>query len=379
MPRTEWVDNVRGVAIALVVIGHTVQYGAQNDFYGVQNDFDFFSNPVFDVIYAFHMPLFAFVSGYLAFSSFARRSGSTNVRSRVRSLLLPFVAWTLVGGTLLSIAIHLVLGDFSVMAVARDVVRSFVFPGASLWFLWFLFVCYALVALTLWAQKYIRWAAFPLVVVLVFLIPLGGILSTYQVQWLYPFFLAGYALHNWQGKLRRFESLATIVSLALFVSLIWLWDRDDSVYVSEMKPVNNDALQTAIAWGYRYLIALAGVIAVIGIVRLLSRRWSMPLLSRIGVQTLGIYAVQTYLVQALIVIPSPAKDPALYFAVYVPLVSLAILTAAYLATTLVLQRVRILRVLFLGGPSATRLAQSAPVTATLNSPAASASDPERGR
>ncbi|MFK2101644.1 acyltransferase family protein [Bacteroides fragilis] len=45
--RIEYVDYMRGIAIILVVIGHLIQF----------NGFPT-SNPVFEFIYSFHMPLF---------------------------------------------------------------------------------------------------------------------------------------------------------------------------------------------------------------------------------------------------------------------------------------------------------------------------------
>jgi len=49
-------DNVRFVAIALVVVGHSVEKLADSDLMAA----------LYFVIYAFHMPLFAFVCGRFA-------------------------------------------------------------------------------------------------------------------------------------------------------------------------------------------------------------------------------------------------------------------------------------------------------------------------
>ena len=46
--RLDYIDRARGVLIILIVIGHVWQSG-----------------PVFDVIYAFHMPAFFIISGML--------------------------------------------------------------------------------------------------------------------------------------------------------------------------------------------------------------------------------------------------------------------------------------------------------------------------
>ena len=52
--RINYIDYMRGIAIILVVMGHLIQF----------NGFPT-SNPVFEFIYSFHMPLFFAISGYI--------------------------------------------------------------------------------------------------------------------------------------------------------------------------------------------------------------------------------------------------------------------------------------------------------------------------
>ena len=56
MVRLEFVDYAKGLAILLVVIGHLLQY----NLVGIS------AKELFDMIYSFHMPLFMFLSGYVA-------------------------------------------------------------------------------------------------------------------------------------------------------------------------------------------------------------------------------------------------------------------------------------------------------------------------
>lgn len=57
MERNEKLDNLKGIAIFLVVWGHSLQYLNNGEF-------DFFENSLFQVIYSFHMPLFMVISGF---------------------------------------------------------------------------------------------------------------------------------------------------------------------------------------------------------------------------------------------------------------------------------------------------------------------------
>jgi fucose 4-O-acetylase-like acetyltransferase len=73
--RLEWVDSAKGVGIILVVIAHVWTRG-----------------PVRDAIYAFHMPLFFLLSGYMS----KPRAMGDFVPKLLRSMALPYVAFLLV-------------------------------------------------------------------------------------------------------------------------------------------------------------------------------------------------------------------------------------------------------------------------------------------
>lgn len=53
--RLSWVDQCRGFAILLVVVGHLIHFN------GFGQD-----NPLAEIIWTFHMPLFFAISGYVA-------------------------------------------------------------------------------------------------------------------------------------------------------------------------------------------------------------------------------------------------------------------------------------------------------------------------
>ena len=64
--RIKYWDLLKGIAIFLVVWGHTIQYGGSGSI--------FFDNKAFIFIYSFHMPLFLLISGYFLAKSAGRRS-----------------------------------------------------------------------------------------------------------------------------------------------------------------------------------------------------------------------------------------------------------------------------------------------------------------
>lgn len=69
--RIKYWDLLKGIAIFLVVWGHTIQYGGSGSI--------FFDNKAFIFIYSFHMPLFLLISGYFLAKSAGRRSFVQNL------------------------------------------------------------------------------------------------------------------------------------------------------------------------------------------------------------------------------------------------------------------------------------------------------------
>lgn len=119
MERKIYIDIAKGIAIMLVVVGHLVQ----NNLTGST------AKALFDFIYSFHMPLFMFLSGYVASLSIERNLADKTqfLAKKARCLLLPFVSW---GGINM-----LVLHKMSWTSL-MDLIM---FPDNGLWFLVVLF------------------------------------------------------------------------------------------------------------------------------------------------------------------------------------------------------------------------------------------------
>ena len=66
--RNPLIDVLKGFTIILVVIGHACQWFSGDDR----------SQPLYTTIYAFHMPLFMFLSGYVSFN----KRGEMNLLKR---------------------------------------------------------------------------------------------------------------------------------------------------------------------------------------------------------------------------------------------------------------------------------------------------------
>ncbi|HEX9059905.1 MAG TPA: acyltransferase family protein [Clostridia bacterium] len=76
--RIEWIDTARGIGMLLVMFAHAP-----------------ISNTLSKFIYAFHMPLFFFISGYL-FNSNKYTNGANFIKSKFKTLIMPFFVFSFV-------------------------------------------------------------------------------------------------------------------------------------------------------------------------------------------------------------------------------------------------------------------------------------------
>ncbi|WP_321519209.1 acyltransferase family protein [uncultured Bacteroides sp.] len=88
--RIEYIDRLKGFAILLVVIGHFIECNVVKGYL----------HPLYSFIYFFHMPLFMFISGYVAKKylkvELAKpKEAFTFINKKIRSLIIPYLTWSL--------------------------------------------------------------------------------------------------------------------------------------------------------------------------------------------------------------------------------------------------------------------------------------------
>ena len=87
MQRITYFDQMKGIAILLVVIGHVVQFS-----YGIQD------SSVVSMLAIFHMPLFFYVSGYFSYKPQTSWSDCMKrLGRRARTLLVPYFVFGAIG------------------------------------------------------------------------------------------------------------------------------------------------------------------------------------------------------------------------------------------------------------------------------------------
>lgn len=272
-------DLCKLFAIFLVLWGHSIQSFVSTDY---TNDL------LWKILQSFHMPLFMIMAGFFASRSL-ELSFWLFLRKKFTQLILPCLTW----GVLIY-GIRKCISDqgFSLLEI---------FYG-NFWFLKSVFICYVLAWISCKIEKLLHakyWGTSLMIVVSLFI-------PQFNVIRLFPCFLIGIFLKRKKNAI--FEKnrglLAMIVSLILYIILFSLSQKSHWVYGSVSAFWCDPVLFQSFAMGYLCRI-LMGVLASFFIIFCFysffsSAQYDKGFLSRLaemGQYTLGIYIVQTYLLE----------------------------------------------------------------------------------
>ncbi len=352
--RSAYLDVVKGFAIVLVTLGHCVQYGNGRDF--VQS-MAFFDDPLFKLIYSFHMPLFALVSGYLLYASLQHRSEGELVMKRLSGLFVPIVSFCVMAR----------LVELAKLIVKREpltfefVTKSIHYLLYEAWYLWAMLYCSLVVLLI---HRFFRdhWLCYVMVMILGLILPQG--LNSQLYFYLWPYFAAGY----WWNHLSmddRYETwsrtgrlLAIGIAGVMWLMMLVPFTRDHYIYMSGMTLLGRGTTELSASQGavgqlgidfYRWIIGFVGCIFVMGllweVVRAMEAKHRESVaLAFLGERTLGIYMIGGYLVHW--VLERVSAGWTLNYAL--DIVETGVLLLLCLVVIEVMKKLPLIRTLFLG-------------------------------
>lgn len=256
--RDPYWDILKGIAIILVVLGHSIQFGASTEY--VQNKL-FFEDMTYKMIYGFHMPLFMFISGYFYYNSSAKGNTSELCAKIVRSLLIPIIVFSF-------IAKCLDCHQLSLSNVCCILVHAFTSSIMNLWFLWAVILGQIVVLLN---QKYLKdkWWVYVLVIFVLYILP--DPFRFAQIKFVLPFFIIGYYcrkndyINSLFGR-SNFVQICLLTCLYVF-SIVLLYNHDTFVYTTKISLLAaSDRWYQLYCDLLRFLIGLLGSISVVMLV-----------------------------------------------------------------------------------------------------------------
>ena len=326
-----------------MVLGHCIQFGNGEDYYSRNM---FFENIIFKVIYSFHMPLFAFVSGYFFAVSYHKKNAKQIFVSKVKGILIPIFCWAVLNfGVSFALKVNQRV-DISNKWI-YETLKNSIFTH---WFLWGILCCSILV---ICIRELFKDRLIIYVFALIVLTIIPNVEQSFSYIFLIPTFLLGYFVK----KRRISEKFITmlfnrkiaiyVICISIWIVLLSLYGYDSYIYTSRISLADAENIfQQIYIDTFRWLIGIFGSITVLLTV------YFIPILDTIGIElrkigenTLGIYIISDYFNYNVLYRLTNGFEFS-YFRTF--LECFVMLVATYMATRIISKQ-KILNKLFLGG------------------------------
>lgn len=272
-------DLLKVFAIFLVLWGHCIQYFLSTHYS---------ADPIYRIIYSFHMPLFMMISGFFSVNSY-KLTFKVLFEKKFTELLLPVFVWGsffLIGCSILNV-IH---GEHIYLLYDIKAILT-----KNLWFLKSLFVCYILAYFCFNKTK-------TNYIFLFFTLLLSQFIISHNICTMYPSFLIGVYLQKHKNLIS--SKFLLISTLIIFILMLILWDASfwpvpnmlETITKHSMTPVY-EYLYKGI---YRIIIGTAGSLFFIALFNILfCNNINMINIANLGKYTLGVYIIQSIVLECI--------------------------------------------------------------------------------
>ncbi len=275
--REEKWDFLRGIAIFLVLLGHSIQW----------TDPEWKHNLLFEGIYSFHMPLFMFVSGYFLRKNLPKVPFWKWQKQKARQLFLPSVVNSIVFSLLIYFIICQGWSDLKP-----------IWYHEALWYLntLFAFVVVArIIAICRYSSvRVLLWILFYGCTYFLKFYPIGMYL-----KFMLPFFLLGISYRKLTNFKPSLQYYILVPGALLAVWVFPMWNFSHSIYMLPYAPLVPENIQHFLILYANGFAGICATILLLQIIHPLMVRWktTAPLLKTtawVGTITLPIYVVQTH-------------------------------------------------------------------------------------
>lgn len=335
--RNYLIDVLKGYAIILVVYGHSIQFL-------MSKNQDFFENPVFKIIYSFHMPLFMLISGYLFYFSISNRINFREVFFRkIKQLLIPILSWCILVFIIKEI-LKFILNGISLNILFKDL---FIFLGGitnQFWFLWTVLFSSLIVLLINKFTKNIELMYFISFILLLFLPDISNLM---YLKFMYPYYIAGITYNKYKENINK-EKKLIYIAIIIFLLLIPLYTKECYIYISGMNLYVINISHKLMIILYRYIIGLTGSITFIYLINKIRFLNNVRIINYLGKYTLQIYIIQTYIFEVIKKLSIPPINMYIYLLIITPICTMVILSFCVLVSNIINRRKFLDRFLFGG-------------------------------
>lgn len=125
--RIDWLDECKGIAIILVVLGHVIS-GYMNS--GLFINEQRILTTIFNIIYSFHMTLFFILSGYLFYVAYSKKI--LNAKVQAVNLIFVYYIFSILFGTMKLYASNITITSIGLI----DILQIPIQPIGEFWYLY---------------------------------------------------------------------------------------------------------------------------------------------------------------------------------------------------------------------------------------------------
>lgn len=261
-------DALKFFAIFLVVYGHCIQY-FQSEIY--------YNQPIYRIIYSFHMPLFMTLVGFFA-TSLHTLSYSEILKKKFIQLVLP------------SITTGVIIWLFFIREFSAEIFKGMI--ANNLWFLKSAFICCLIYSVSFKLNKFKT----PYIIITIIL---SQAFPIYQLYLMYPCFLYGVLLKSYYTQYQKHDKSIAIISGLLFGILLLHWDASNWYHGNSIPLITK--LYNRF---YRIIIGITGTTFFVTLFEVFKLKIVNSKIGRLmcnyGRYTLGIYILQTILLEIIL-------------------------------------------------------------------------------
>lgn len=326
--RNQKIDLLKGIAITLVVWGHSIQYLKKD---GIS----FFENPVFIIIYSFHMPLFMMISGYLFHYSLSKYSTADIVITKFKQLIVPMLTWILLNSI-----------------IFQETLNLATIKSGAIYLFWFISALFVLCVMYSICYKIAKNNA-EIIFMAAFFISLrfGDDMNMDMIKFMAPYFLIGLLSHRYYDVITNYKNKIGMLSISIWIVMLSLWKTEYYIYVSHMSFHDVNFWHQLHIVLFRYIIGLAGSFSVIYLSSLMVNRSLLNTFSYLGTYTLPIYILSSMSISKIVThIPQSEIywSVALYSLIITPVFSFAVMLLC-IGVALLIKKNKIANQILLGG------------------------------
>ena len=214
--RNKTLDLAKGVAILLVLWGHFIQYSSSGTY-------DYYDDKVFTVIYSFHMPLFALISGYLLFDSIQKRNLVENLKRKILSIGTPLIIWTTIQYFCQKMLEYILTGQYTGSIYGWWTH----FTGMYLWFLWSILASSTVVIIVMKCVKSrLLWGGLIIAFPILYIFP-----NPDMNLFIYPYVVIGLYFKKYEYFFRRHYRYAVAV-IPMYILMLLFYNRNCYIYTT---------------------------------------------------------------------------------------------------------------------------------------------------